>query len=42
MNATPGLSLIAAERQRQIEAEGWTSEHDDEHVNGEIALAAVA
>jgi len=31
---------VAAERRRQIEAEGWTPEHDDEHVAGEMALAA--
>lgn len=33
---------IAAERQRQIDAEGWTPEHDDEHGPGELALAAAA
>lgn len=31
---------IAAERQRQIEAEGWTPEHDDEHRAGALATAA--
>ena len=35
-----GVDLIAAERQRQIEAEGWTPEHDDGHDEGELALAA--
>jgi len=35
-----GVALIAAERRRQIEAEGWTPEHDDEHTRGQIALAA--
>ena len=35
-----GALLIAAERQRQIEAEGWTPEHDDEHGAGEMAAAA--
>lgn len=34
------IELIAAERQRQIEEEGWTEEYDKEHVNGELALAA--
>lgn len=34
------IALIAAERQRQVEAEGWTPEHDDGHQDGEIALAA--
>lgn len=31
---------VLAERQRQIEAEGWTPEHDDQHDAGELALAA--
>lgn len=31
---------VIAERKRQIETEGWTSEHDDEHDNGEMAQAA--
>ena len=35
-----GIELIAAERARQVEKEGWTSEHDDEHNNEELALAA--
>ncbi len=35
-----GIELITEERKRQIEKEGWTPEHDDEHVNEEIALAA--
>lgn len=35
-----GAELIAKERQRQIDEEGWTAEHDDEHSNDEIALAA--
>lgn len=30
---------IAAERVRQI-SEGWTPEHDDEHVNGALSAAA--
>ncbi|MGQ9945983.1 hypothetical protein [Pseudomonas aeruginosa] len=32
---------VQAERRRQVEAEGWTPEHDDEHDSGEIACAAV-
>jgi len=32
--------MITAERQRQIEQEGWTPEHDDEHRRGELARAA--
>jgi hypothetical protein len=35
-----GIELIAAERRRQVEAEGWTPEHDDEHGRGELARAA--
>ena len=31
---------VLAERQRQVEVEGWTPEHDDEHSNGELADAA--
>lgn len=31
---------VLAERQRQISAEGWTPEHDDAHINGEMAQAA--
>lgn len=33
---------VLVERQRQIEAEGWTPEHDDRHVPGQLALAAAA
>lgn len=35
-----GVSLIAKERARQISAEGWTPEHDDEHTSGELAGVA--
>lgn len=35
-----GADLIAAERQRQITAEGWTPDHDDAHDLGELAEAA--
>lgn len=31
---------IAAERRRQIEAEGWTPEHDDAHSEGDLSRAA--
>jgi hypothetical protein len=37
-----GAEMIAAERQRQIEQEGWTPEHDDEHDGGDLARAAEA
>ena len=36
------LEEIAAERRRQIEAEGWTAEHDDQHTDGSLAAAAAA
>ncbi|WP_372395202.1 hypothetical protein ABMY26_06965 (plasmid) [Azospirillum sp. HJ39] len=36
------INDIAAERRRQIEAEGWTPEHDDEHDNSEMSRAAAA
>ncbi|HWK65355.1 MAG TPA: hypothetical protein VNS34_10465 [Rhizobiaceae bacterium] len=35
-----GVAAIAAERQRQIDDEGLTPEHDDEHSDGELADAA--
>jgi hypothetical protein len=35
-----GIEIIAAERQRQIEQEGWSAEHDDEHREGELGKAA--
>jgi hypothetical protein len=31
---------ISNERLRQIQAEGWTPEHDDEHTRGQLAMAA--
>lgn len=34
-----GIELIAEERQRQIEVEGWTEEHDDRHSQSELAIA---
>lgn len=33
---------VLNERLRQITDEGWTSEHDDEHDQGEMAAAAAA
>src|SRR5687767_11071676 len=32
---------IATERRRQIEVEGWTPSHDDEHSDGSLLRAAV-
>ena len=34
------LQDISAERQRQMNVEGWTPEHDDTHSDGEMARAA--
>ena len=38
---TTGMAMIAAERFRQIAVEGWQSEHDDGHDEGELAKAAL-
>lgn len=35
-----GIKLVAVERERQVSEEGWTAEHDDTHVDGEMANAA--
>jgi hypothetical protein len=35
-----GIELIAAERQRQIEKEGWTPAHDDQWIFGEMCDVA--
>ncbi|HFO1326590.1 TPA: hypothetical protein ACHIU5_000214 [Pseudomonas aeruginosa] len=46
--AAPGKEVpqawldVQAERRRQITAEGWTPEHDDEHDSGELAAAGAA
>lgn len=36
------LQDVAAERKRQIEAEGWTPKHDDKHDGGELAAAGAS
>lgn len=38
--ANHGVALIMQERERQISVEGWTPEHDDSHIYGELAMAA--
>lgn len=38
---SPGAALIAAERQRQVEQEGWDAEHDEDHTDQSLVLAAV-
>lgn len=35
-----GVELIAEERQRQIEVEGWTAERDAQYVDESLAFAA--
>lgn len=37
-----GILPIALERQRQIEVKGYLPEHDDEHIHGDLAVAAAA
>ena len=37
-----GIQIITEERERQIKEEGWTPEHDAEHVHNEMAIAAAA
>lgn len=41
LQLTPGAERIALERQRQIEQEGWTPEHDREHKQNEMIEAAM-
>lgn len=40
LSQNAAASDVLAERRRQLETEGWTSEHDDTHDNGEMARAA--
>ncbi|MEE8551443.1 MAG: hypothetical protein V3T08_09360 [Gemmatimonadota bacterium] len=35
-----GVELIAAERLRQVEEEGWDADHDSGHDGAELAVAA--
>lgn len=35
-----GIKIISEERKRQVEKEGYTVEHDDQHTNNELAIAA--
>jgi hypothetical protein len=37
-----GIERIASERKRQIEEEGWTAEHDDQHEDSGLAKAAAS
>lgn len=36
-----GIELIAVERRRQIDVEGWSAGHDDEHILGEMISAGI-
>ena len=36
-----GIELIAEERQRQIEKEGWTAEHDAKHTKSQLSILAM-
>lgn len=40
MMASKGARMIAEERVRQVTHEDWSPEHDDEHTNGILAIAA--
>lgn len=39
---SPFALAVLAERQRQVDGEGWTAEHDDQHEPGEMAAAGAA
>lgn len=40
-NNLTGVQRITAERQRQLEKEGWSSAHDDKHEGNELAIVAI-
>lgn len=40
MEESEARQLILEERQRQINVEGWTPDHDDEHDDGSLAYVA--
>jgi hypothetical protein len=40
MAKNSGIELIAAERKRHVEQEGYSTFHDDEHTEGELSQAA--
>ncbi len=40
VGASAVIDEIAAERRRQIEVEGWTAEHDDQHDDGSLSRVA--
>lgn len=40
MNITGGIADVIFERERQQEQERFTADHDDQHIGGELAIAA--
>ncbi|MDR5867973.1 hypothetical protein [Halomonas koreensis] len=42
VDGAPTIAAIANERRRQVEAEGWSVEHDDSYRNGQLAAGAAA
>ena len=40
MISSPVVKEIHKERQRQVEAKGWDTKHDDRHIDGQLAIAA--
>ena len=40
MQLSQAAQDVLAERARQVNAEGYSTEHDDGHINGELAQAA--
>jgi hypothetical protein len=40
MRELNGVEMIAQERRRQVDVEGWTPEHDRQHYCGELPIAA--
>lgn len=38
--ASRAIADVSAERRRQVEGEGWTAAHDDQHTHGDLAQAA--
>lgn len=39
---SPFMQAVIAERFRQVDVEGWSAEHDDTHLPGELAQAGAA
>jgi len=40
MDHSQAAKDVLVERQRQVDVEGWTADHDDTHASGELATAA--